>query len=99
MSDSASRRALHERARRRRSLLVAALSSAAVIVAVVLLVPRMPRWDRVRASFFDGERFRDSLPRLREAVWLDVRIFLWWVRFIVLIAVLVAVSRYSRSPV
>ena len=99
MSDSASRRALHERARRRRSLLVAALSSVAVLAAVVLLVPRMPRWDRVRASFFDGERFRDSLPRLLEAFWLDVRIFLWSVPFIVLIALLVAVTRNSRSPV
>ncbi|MFM8554437.1 MAG: amino acid ABC transporter permease [Acidimicrobiales bacterium] len=99
MSDSASRRALHERARRRRSLLVSALSSAAVMVAVVLLVPRMPRWDRVRASFFDGERFRDSLPRLLEAFWLDVRIFLWSVPFIVLIALLVAVTRNSGSPV
>lgn len=99
MSDSASRRALHERARRRRSLLVAAISSAVVVAAVVLLVPRMPRWDRVRASFFDGERFRDSLPRLLEAFWLDVRIFLWSVPFIVLIALLVAVTRNSRSPV
>jgi polar amino acid transport system permease protein len=99
MSDSASRRALHERARRRRSLLVATLSSAAVVIAVVLLVPRMPRWDRVRASFFDGERFRDSLPRLLEAFWLDVRIFMWSVPFIVLIALLVAVTRNSRSPV
>lgn len=99
MSDSASRRALHERARRRRSLLVAALSTSAVIAAVVLLVPRMPRWDRVRASFFNGERFRDSLPRLLDAFWLDVRIFLWSVPFIVLIALLVAVTRNSRSPV
>ncbi|MEY3691621.1 MAG: hypothetical protein RJB57_1277 [Actinomycetota bacterium] len=99
MSDSASRRALHERARRRRSLLVAGLSTAVLVTAVVLLVPRMPRWDRVRASFFNGERFRDSLPRLLEAFWLDVRIFLWSVPFIVLIALLVAVTRNSRSPV
>ncbi|MGA1362009.1 MAG: amino acid ABC transporter permease [Ilumatobacteraceae bacterium] len=99
MSDSASRRALHERARRRRSLLVAGLSTAVLVTAVVLLVPRMPRWDRVRASFFNGERFRDSLPRLLEAFWLDVRIFLWSVPFIVLVALLVAVTRNSRSPV
>ena len=99
MSDSASRRALHERERRRRGLLVAGLSSAALVAAVVLLVPRMPRWDRVRASFFDGERFRDSFPRLLDAFWLDVRIFLWSVPFIVAVALLVAVTRNSRSPV
>ena len=99
MSDSASRRALHERERRRRGLLVAGLSSAVLVAAVLLLVPRMPRWDRVRASFFDGERFRDSFPRLLDAFWLDVRIFLWSVPFIVAVALLVAVTRNSRSPV
>ncbi|MEY4364772.1 MAG: hypothetical protein RLZZ305_116 [Actinomycetota bacterium] len=99
MSDSASRRALHERARRRRSLLVAALSSAVLVAALVALVPRMPRWDRVRESFFNGERFRDSLPRLLDAFWLDVRIFLWTIPFIVAVALLVAVTRNSRSPV
>ena len=99
MSDSASRRALHERARRRRSLLVAALSSTVLVAALVALVPRMPRWDRVRESFFNGERFRDSLPRLLDAFWLDVRIFLWTIPFIVAVALLVAVTRNSRSPV
>ena len=99
MADSASRRALHERARRRRSLLVAAASSALLVAAVVVVVPRMPRWDRVRESFFNGERFRDSLPRLLDAFWLDVRIFLWTIPFIVAVALLVAVTRNSRSPV
>ena len=59
----------------------------------------MPRWDRVRESFFNGERFRDSLPRLLDAFWLDVRIFLWTIPFIVAVALLVAVTRNSRSPV
>ncbi|MFM2047145.1 MAG: hypothetical protein RL383_1222 [Actinomycetota bacterium] len=99
MADSASRRALHERARRRRSLLIAAASSALLVAAVVVVVPRMPRWDRVRESFFNGERFRDSLPRLLDAFWLDVRIFLWTIPFIVAVALLVAVTRNSRSPV
>lgn len=99
MNDSASRRALHERARRRRGLLVAALSSLVLVGTVVLLVPRMPRWDRVRTSFFNGERFGDSFPRLVGAFWLDVRIFLWSVPFILAVAMLVAVTRNSRSPV
>lgn len=98
MNDSASRRALHERARRRRSLLVAATSTAVVLGLVVVLVPRMPRWDRVRESFFNGERFRDSFPRLLEALVLDVKIFAWSVPFIVLVALAVAVTRNSRSP-
>ncbi|MEY4032314.1 MAG: hypothetical protein RL573_1226, partial [Actinomycetota bacterium] len=77
MNDSASRRADYEKSRRRRSLLVAMASSAVVIALVVILVPRMPRWDRVHESFFNGERFADSFPRLLDAFVLDVKIFFW----------------------
>jgi polar amino acid transport system permease protein len=99
MNDSASRRADHEKARRRRSLLVAVASTAVVIALVVTLVPRMPRWDRVHESFFNGERFVDSFPRLLHAFLLDVKIFFWSIPFIVVLALLVATTRNSRSPV
>ena len=99
MSDSASRRAGYERSRRRRSLLVAAISSTVLVVFVVVAVPRMPRWDRVHKSFFNGERFADSFPRLLHAFVLDVKIFLWSIPFIIVIALLVATTRNSRSPV
>ena len=99
MEDSASRRARYERDRRRRSLLVAAASSAVLVGLVVLLVPRMPRWDRVRESFFNGERFADSFPRLLGAFVLDVKIFFWSIPFIIVLALVVATTRNSRSPV
>ncbi|MEY3744409.1 MAG: hypothetical protein RL430_154 [Actinomycetota bacterium] len=99
MNDSASRRADYEKSRRRRSLLVAMASSAVVIALVVVLVPRMPRWDRVHESFFNGERFADSFPRLLDAFVLDVKIFFWSIPFIVVLALLVATTRNSRSPV
>ena len=99
MSDSASRRAGYERARRRRSLLVAAASSTVLLALVGFFVPRMPRWDRVHRSFFNGERFADSFPRLLHAFVLDVKIFLWSIPFIVVLALLVATTRNSRSPV
>ncbi len=93
-----SRRAAFESRRRRRSTAVATVSTLIVATALVLVVPRMPRWDRVKASFFDGERFADSLPRLLEAFMLDIRIFAWSAPSILLIAVLVAMARNSRSP-
>lgn len=99
MSDSASRRAGYERSRRRRSLLIAAASSAVLLALVGFFVPRMPRWDRVHRSFFNGERFADSFPRLLHAFVLDVKIFLWSIPFIVVLALLVATTRNSRSPV
>jgi polar amino acid transport system permease protein len=91
------RRAAYERARKRRSTVVATVSSLAVATAIVVLVPKMPRWDRVHESFFNGERFADSLPRLLEAFVLDIKIFAWSLPAIVVLALLVAITRNSRS--
>ncbi len=91
------RRAAYERARKRRSTVVATVSSLAVVTAIVVLVPKMPRWDRVHESFFNGERFANSLPRLLDAFVLDIKIFAWSMPAIVSLALLVAVTRNSRS--
>jgi polar amino acid transport system permease protein len=91
------RRAAYERARKRRSTVVATVSSLAVVTAIVVLVPKMPRWDRVHESFFNGERFADSLPRLLEAFVLDIKIFAWSLPAIVVLALLVAITRNSRT--
>ena len=77
MVSAQSRRAAYEKQRQRRSIAVATVSSLAVVAAIVVFVPRMPRWHRVRRSFFNGEVFRDSFPRLLDAFVLDVKIFLW----------------------
>jgi polar amino acid transport system permease protein len=91
------RRAAYERARKHRSNVVATVSSLAVVTAIVVLVPKMPRWDRVHESFFNGERFANSLPRLLDAFVLDIKIFAWSMPAIVALALLVAVTRNSRS--
>jgi len=97
MVTTTSRRAAYEQARKRRSIAVATVSSLIVVTAIVLLVPQMPRWDRVRQSFFNGERFRESFPRLLEAFVLDVKIFAWSAPLILIFAMLVAMARNSRS--
>jgi polar amino acid transport system permease protein len=91
------RRAAYERARKRRSTVVATVSSLAVVTAIVVLVPKMPRWDRVHESFFNGERFADSLPRLLDAFVLDIKIFAWSMPAIGALALLIAITRNSRS--
>lgn len=58
----------------------------------------MPRWDRVKASFFDGELLADSFPRLLDAFVLDVMIFLWTTPFILIMAMLIAIARNTRAP-
>ena len=69
-----------------------------VLVAVLVLVPRMPRWDRVKQSFFDVDQMGDSFPRLIDAFWLDVKIFAWTTPAIFALALLIALARNSRSP-
>jgi polar amino acid transport system permease protein len=98
MATTTSRRAAYEQARKRRSIAVATVSSLIVVTAIVLLVPKMPRWDRVHQSFFNGERFRDSFPRLLDAFILDVKIFAWSAPLILILAMLVAMARNSRTP-
>lgn len=68
------------------------------MAVVVLVIPRMPRWDRVKASFFDGELLADSFPRLLDAFVLDVMIFLWTTPFILGFALLIAIARNTRAP-
>lgn len=96
--DSPTRRQTYEQRQRRRSLLIASTSTTIVIAAIIVLVPRLPRWDRVRKSFFDREIFIDSFPRLLSAFWLDIRIFLWSVPLIFALSLAIAVSRNTRSP-
>jgi polar amino acid transport system permease protein len=92
------RRKAYEQRQRRRSLVIAFFSTSLVVGAIVVLVPLLPGWGRVRKSFFDGEVFADSFPRLLDAFWLDVQIFLWSVPLIFALSMSIAVSRNTRSP-
>ena len=58
----------------------------------------MPRWDRVKKSFFDWERLTDSFPRLLDAFVLDIKIFAWTTPCILIVAVLIAIARSTRTP-
>jgi polar amino acid transport system permease protein len=92
------RRQAYEQRQRRNSLLIAATSTMIVIATVVVLLPRAPRWDSVKKSFFDWDIFADSFPRLIEAFWLDIKIFLWSMPLIFALSLAIAISRNTRSP-
>lgn len=92
------RRQAYEQQRRRRGAIVGATSTIIAVTAVVVLVPRAPRWEQVKKSFFDFELLRESFPDLVRAFWLDVRIFLWSLPLIFVLSLLVAIARNSRSP-
>lgn len=58
----------------------------------------MPRWHRVKQSFFNWERLVDSFPRLMHAFVLDIKIFAWTTPAILITALLIAVARNTRNP-
>ena len=98
MSDRPTRRERYERARRRRSVVVATVSTVVVVGALIVLVPLTPGWERVRQAFFDGDVFLETFPGLLEAFWLDVQILLWSTPFILIVSLLIALARNTRSP-
>ena len=99
MPSGPTRRQRYESERRRRSTLIAVASTAVAIAAVVLLVPLLPGWDRVRASFFDGHTFAETFPDVAKAFWYDIQIFLVCAPCIMLLGMLLAFARNARSPV
>lgn len=98
MSDRPTRRELYERARRRRSIAIAVISTVVVVGSLIIAIPMAPGWAKVRQAFFDGDVFVDSFPGLVDAFWLDVRILLWSTPPILVVALLVALARNTRSP-
>ena len=92
------RREVYDRARRRRSITIATISTVVVIGALLVLIPLTPGWEKVQQAFFDGDVFVDTLPILVEAFWVDVKILVWSTPPILIVALLVALARNTRSP-
>ena len=71
------KRQKYETRLRRKSMLVAGVSTALVVLAIAVLVPLAPGWEGVKASFFNGEVFAKTFPKLLKAFLWDVAIFAW----------------------
>lgn len=92
------RRQRYEARQRRRSGIIAGISTALVITALVVLIPMTPGWVRVQASFFNGEVFVRTFPKLLEAFLLDIAIFAWSAPLIAVLGLLIALCRAVSSP-
>lgn len=92
------RRQIYEAQQRKRSAIIASISTLIVLSALILLVPLAPGWERVKASFFSGEVFVRTFPKLFEAFLLDVAIFLWTAPLIAVLGLIIALFRAVRSP-
>jgi len=99
MSPGRARRLAFHRRQRRRSLLIGAVSSIVVFGTVTLVVVNSSGWEQVRQSFFSWEDFQASFPDILSGFGRNVRIFLIAEAFILVVSLLLAVIRSSRSPV
>ncbi len=83
---------------RARSGLIATVMTVAVFALVAVTVTSSPGWPRVREYFLSWPDARESLPAVWDALWLNVKMFLVAEIFILVFAMLLAMSRVSRSP-
>jgi polar amino acid transport system permease protein len=82
-----------------RSVVVAAVSTAVVGVLLYVLVTGAPGWERVKASFFNPEIARESLPAVLEGLWLNVRMLVVCAVLALALGLFIAVLRTLRGPV
>lgn len=88
----------YRRGRARRSVLVAIVSTVLVIGVAVLALVSSPGWPRVKKSFLDPNVAWESLPKVLEGLWLNVRVMAVCAVIIVVLAMLLALARTLRGP-
>ena len=96
------RQLARERERRRRShraQVVATLSTLVLIGGGVLLVVLSPGWERVQRTFFSWEDAKAAWPTIIDGFWVNVKLFLLAEPLILMLGLLVALARGSRSAV
>jgi polar amino acid transport system permease protein len=77
-----------------------AVASTVVFFAIVLIaIARSSGWPLLKQAFFDGDVFRDALPKILDAFWLNVFIFCVAEVFVLLLGLLLAVMRSLTGPV
>jgi polar amino acid transport system permease protein len=82
-----------------RSVAIALVSTVVFFTVLVLLVVNSPGWPEVKRSFFNGEIFRESLPRITARFGLNVAAFMLAEVVILVLALLIAVLRSLPGPV
>ncbi len=98
MTEALTRRQRWERRQRRRSVLAASASTVLVLLAALVAIPQLPGYQKVRASFFDGETFRSTIGPLFRAFLYDLQIFAWCAPSILVAGMAIALARSVRSP-
>jgi polar amino acid transport system permease protein len=91
-------RAAAKRRRARRGMAISALSTLVVIGGLIAIVVTSPGWDDVKATFFDWGDFKASFPAVLKGFWLDVKLFVIVEICVLIVGLIVALIRTTRSP-
>jgi polar amino acid transport system permease protein len=95
------RRAARAAAKRRRAWrgqAIAAISSVVVLGGLAALALTSPGWPNVRDTFFSWSAFKDSFPDIVSAFWIDVKLFMVVEVAVLILGLVVALIRTSRTP-
>ena len=96
--DRRAERAAATHARDRRSARIAAFSTIVVLGGLSALILTSSGWPEVREKFFSTEVFADSFPDIAVAFWLDVRVFMVVEVAVLILGLVLALVRLSRTP-
>ncbi len=70
----------------------------AVFGLLIAAIGSSPGWPSVKETFFSWEHAKESFPELIKGFWINVKLFLICEPVILVLALLVALARVSRSP-
>jgi len=82
-----------------KATLTAVISTIVVLGVLAFIIRNSPGWPRVQESFLDGPYFLESLPRVAQGLWLNLRVMIIAAICIAILGSLVAVARTTTSPV
>jgi polar amino acid transport system permease protein len=83
----------------RRSSTIAAVSTVVVLAALWLGVSHTPGWSQAHQSFFDGSEFRSKVGGVAKAFLVNLFIMVTAEPCVLIVGLIVALSRTSRSAV
>ncbi len=69
-----------------------------VVGLLVWVVTTSEGWPNVRETFFNWDDFKESFPKVLDGFWLDVKLFVIVEICVLVLGLLVALARLSRTP-
>jgi polar amino acid transport system permease protein len=77
---------------------ISVISSVVVLGGLAALILTSPGWDDVKQTFFSWSDFKASFPDVLKGFWLDVKLFVIVEVAVLILGLLIALLRTTRSP-